>query len=58
MPKNLLIVESPAKAKTIANRTKWAVDELWLDADTYKLTSVADEQTLFPDNEEALPVAG
>ena len=36
-----------AKAKTIANRTKWAVDELWLDADTYKLTSVADEQKAF-----------
>ena len=36
-----------AKAKAIADRTKWAVDELWLDADTYKLTSVAEEQKAF-----------
>jgi zinc protease len=36
-----------AKAKAIADRAKWAVDELWLDADTYKLSSVADEQKAF-----------
>ncbi|HEX6279385.1 MAG TPA: pitrilysin family protein [Pyrinomonadaceae bacterium] len=36
-----------ARAKAIADRQKQAADELWLDADTYKLKSAADEQKSF-----------
>lgn len=36
-----------AKIKTRSERQARSVDELWLDADTYKLSSVADEQKAF-----------
>lgn len=36
-----------AKSAASSNRHKRAVDEFWLDADTYKISSVADEQKAF-----------
>ncbi len=36
-----------ARSKVLSDRQKFAVDEYWLDIDTYKLTSTADEQKAF-----------
>jgi len=36
-----------ARSAANSNRQKWSADEFWLDADTYKISSVADEQKAF-----------